>query len=127
MDKVKYRAWHKLKKRMYHVAMLYLDTDMLLLQDGDVLFSVSDEEAELMQFTDYKDRNKRDICDGDYLANAWGKYRVYWDRGGFVIQSEDGFRYNISEMDLQALEVIGNRDENPELSPFFSELQPKEG
>ena len=69
----------------------------------------------LMQWTGFADRKKQDVYDGDFLGNEWGKYRVFWDRGGFVVQSEDGFRHNIGDMDLQALEVIGNEKENPDL------------
>lgn len=73
----------------------------------------------LQQFADFKDKKEREVYDGDYLANEWGKYRVYWDRGGFVVQSEDGMRYDLSNIDVKTLEVIGNRSENPELLSFF--------
>jgi hypothetical protein len=127
---IKFRAWDKEHQRMIPLGgNRYLDMSdegkyKIVFGDdfhddyhGETIYP---EGFEIMQFADYKDKNGRDIYDGDYLASAWGKYRVYWDRGGFVIQSEDGIRSNIGDIDVSTLEIVGNRCENPEFLPFFS-------
>lgn len=124
---IKFRAWTG--KTMMYQEKQYLGSFLRRVVTRIMLEHGSDTPKEhesylpqgtaiddyLLQWTGFTDRKKQDVYDGDFLGNEWGKYRVFWDRGGFVVQSEDGFRHNIGDMDIQALEVIGNERENPDL------------
>lgn len=124
MREVKFRAWDKLEEHMYTNVQngIYEDPDDWLYF-GDILGL---ERFEIMQFTGLKDKNGREIYEGDVLLfnnthpNAYlenwlcvVKYRC----GSFVCEyPKDGvYNHFDSWNDFVKWEVIGNRFENPEL------------
>jgi hypothetical protein len=68
----------------------------------------------LMQFTGLKDKNGKEIYEGDIIDNegARQKYEVQFHKGCFCI-SRGGLGYHI--FNEKEVEVIGNIYENPEL------------
>jgi uncharacterized phage protein (TIGR01671 family) len=108
MREHKYRAWHKQEQKMYLVAGMIKDMVLLLSDDGDMVTSIHMDEVDLMDYTGRKDRKGDEVYDGDILGNKWGKYRIYWDTDSFIARSEDGFRFHISDIEFNALEIIGN-------------------
>ena len=132
MRAIKFRAWTG--KKMFYQEKQYLasfirravpkiivdhDEQAAYREHESYLPNGGDISEYLMQFTGLLDASGHEIYEGDYLANDWGKYRVYWDRGGFIVESEDGHRHNIGDIEVGTLKVIGNCRENPELAPFF--------
>lgn len=128
---LKLRAWFPEKQEMKLVAMHNVyegNTTYLYLSP----MPMSDYETiELMQYTGLKDKNGREVYDGD-IVNAWsqvykGRFEVKWRQEGsscWILYPawknnefwkihgtlhEDGQFYD------KGLEVIGNIYENPEL------------
>lgn len=81
----------------------------------------------LMQFTGLKDREGKDIWEGDICRNFWvekyGKapiYEVIFEKGAFGFKAKNGDRINRKHHSLEITkidnwEVLGNIYQNPEL------------
>ncbi len=116
MRQRKYRAWYD-GKMIYPVGALC---------DVRRFFRVIPENAELMDFTGFADKNLKEIYDGDILQDENGdKYFVKWLNGAFLIEYIGldvycellGFS-NWKTGKARTFEnnqIIGNIYENPEL------------
>lgn len=121
MRTIKFRAWHKLRQKMYDVAILYLNQDLVVLRYGDKLFSCKHEELELMQFTGLLGKNGEGIYEGDIvkIEDATAKV-VFWESppefGLDFSHNEDKWceDWNLND-DGSDMEIIGNVYEHPEL------------
>jgi uncharacterized phage protein (TIGR01671 family) len=133
MREIKYRAWDKLRKQMVlvfridfylnNVDINWVDKDTEHLQSANLDF----KDVELMQYTELKDKNKKEVYEGDILlASAWpGGDRgiVKFADGQFLVDFRDGggnmvysLRDRIQWGSEQLMdEVIGSVYENPEL------------
>lgn len=100
MREIKFRAWDLLENKMY-----YFDFDDLLTGNAPVNSTCLDYE--LMQYTGLKDKNGKEIYEGD-IIKADG---VLYDTVAFVLK--DMMQGNWKN--LENKEVIGNIYENPEL------------
>ena len=119
MREIKFRAWVKdatTGERMCNrVRWLDLDNQRICTESG-----MQPDEFILMQYTGLKDKNGREIYEGDILI---GKERelicvvtVVWDRSGYWTYK--GYSKELRGgylTDLRRVEVIGNIYENPEL------------
>ena len=119
MREIKFRAWDKKS-----ITMDYFDLmDLVQPASDSLIYSsgvASPEKKEIMQFTGLKDKNGREIYEGDILLGTWGHfdeprhYEVKWadDMAGFdpfVCYSD------AEEFDTKNCEVVGNIYKNPEL------------
>jgi len=112
MREIKFRAWDKENKVM-------MDWEDIKYIDLDTL----QKSSILMQYTGLKDKNSKEIYEGDIVhveAVAYGrnmKAVVIWKNGGFMLKWEDEYESYIQDWakDLAESEVIGNIYENPEL------------
>jgi len=71
----------------------------------------------LMQYTGLKDKNGKEIYEGDVVKEGEFKYIIQWGAAGFMIRGI-GVRHSeyITSFDfLNEYEIIGNIYENPEL------------
>ena len=142
MRQLKFRAWNG--KNMILPELADWD-DFFILPDGEIGFMDEDNRVysshrflgyrkdwEVMQFIGRKDKNDREIYEGDIVLNQYGHYEgwvkwfdeLYWDGGG---SSHPGFWFTVlkyadeNDCDLNfhtsfdKVEVIGNIYENPEL------------
>jgi uncharacterized phage protein (TIGR01671 family) len=104
---IKFRAWDK----KFH----YMSEEITL--EGEVYF---EEDNILMQFTGLKDKNGKEIYEGDIIKDKDKKvYKVEWDYNyaGFAPFCEQIFSApdTYSEWNLGEIEIIGNIYENKEL------------
>jgi uncharacterized phage protein (TIGR01671 family) len=99
---IKFRAWFKDKKRLSSSFSLGLMTDKL----RDYILN---DMVTLLQFTGLKDRNGKEIYEGDLTKEG----EVKWDYGGWYIRDEPIVEYAGTKGG--SVEVIGNIYENPEL------------
>ncbi|MCH4164971.1 MAG: YopX family protein [Lentilactobacillus diolivorans] len=138
--KIKFRAWDKNKKRMLHVYRISFDGPIEGAQvhcylddreaEGSKEYSYDGDDLTLEQFTGLKDKNGKDIYEGDILAwhsNFYIKYEHHWV--GLVVYRGAGFAaqdspksYSSSEWlecacqkDANLVEVVGNVHEDGQL------------
>ena len=121
MREIKFRAWDQKKKRMNY-------GDDVIVTGGEVGYKPARGEFGIleinnyieddwMQYTGLKDKNGKEIYEGDILLDELNsKYKVYWNEGFASFMLE-----NLSKGDLlysrivPGVKIIGNIYENPEL------------
>jgi len=71
----------------------------------------------IMQYTGLKDKNGKDIYEGDILNHNYENYKgkVWFSDGCFFTGCEGFGSQTINELDTEWVEVIGNIYENPGL------------
>lgn len=124
--KPRYRAWHKTWEEMGKVKRIRFDDDgnaTTVLFMGKVFGeNAKIDELELMQSTGLKDKNGKEIFEGDIVDYKGREAVVKWhgSYASFIYRFVDGLQERVSEWDPLFLacyhfEVIGNIYENPEL------------
>lgn len=119
MREFKFRVWHKAEKKMFGVDYLHFTPNGQLYELLAGLWHrfVAVDDFELMQYTGLKDKNGREIYEGDILKVNGGEPNfefvspVIFDRGAFRMAAvyDQGFPAK------EDMEVIGSIYENPEL------------
>jgi len=112
---IKFRAWDKYHQKMIRCNDLSLGASeycsqkmMWMYEDG--------AEVELMQFTGLKDKNGKEIYEGDIVKDQDGENReVIWYMSGFYFKYFDKLGREDSPVEGRLCEVIGNIYENKEL------------
>ena len=134
MREIKFRAWHKEKKKMLSYGELFnIDCSgeypFLALAAGHYEDCIEPLKVELMQYTGLQDTNGVDIYEGDIINLSYeyfdGHFRdneivgkVYFEDSSFRMSYKkyDEIReWRIDEPEILSIEVIGNIYENPEL------------
>lgn len=105
MREIKFRAWHKEESYMTN------SLELIDFADGYIIAYGNLDKFELMQYTGIKDKNNKEIYEGDIVkALIDGEYynqEVDW------IEDMELIGWNL-KVDRE-YEVIGNIYENPEL------------
>jgi len=125
---IKFRAWDKIRKIWIHIMSIqWFSGKEGCVADGTHSYPFSD--IELIQFTGLKDKNDKEIYEGDIVRTpdiADNLWEIYWHINGFCLgrkrkdksvldwpTDENGYVcYGRSWVDI---EVLGNIYENPEL------------
>jgi uncharacterized phage protein (TIGR01671 family) len=116
MREIKFRAWDKKYNSWFYSSHLP-DTEGLAMFWKFIHEHSFDHE--IMQYTGLRDRNNREIYEGDIVKDEYGKkYPVIWDGIGWTLegfyrpkQDEPGSAFSEDAI----FEIIGNIYENPEL------------
>jgi uncharacterized phage protein (TIGR01671 family) len=131
MREFKFRAWDKDENRMHQ--------DVDVLRNGQIIYFEVDEYGEpthwhnnydynfekkfshtyiVMQYTGLKDKNGKEIYEGDIVSGGYDLYKVEFFEGAYsLIQGQEiiEFAEFINMSQVIELEVIGNIYENPDL------------
>lgn len=119
MREIKFRAWHKEEKIIGEVLGIDILHKEIFFSNEDVdCYEHTDfKDIELMQYTGLKDKNNKEIYEGDifHIGSKKILYVVEWiDCGlkGRQIKNKSWIGLDYWKDDI---EVIGNIYENPEL------------
>lgn len=124
--KPKFRAWDKISKKMFPVMMIDFGQSYVMIEEINGLWCERDfDEIELMRFTGLKDKNGREIYEGDVVRyeccfESYVEEVIYDDKHcnfGTIDKDEKTFSFDalISDFDVDCFEVVGNKYENLEL------------
>lgn len=121
-----FRAWLKEEKEMIDVDEIHWSDGQLDFIGDGITFKCKSDDLVLMQSTGLKDKNGKEIFEGDivqfldcyietdFLCNNSGI--VKWSQGGFTIT--DRFSVTMEDLldgDSLDVKIIGNIYEKPEL------------
>ena len=122
---IKFRVWIKNRKEIFEVILIdYVSKQVtyLLERVGHLLNIRHDKfnDVELMQYTGLKDKNNKEIYEGDILFESFGEkyYKVVFENGSFRVEFKGDFEeHSLDLIDVvaQGCEIVGNIYENPEL------------
>ena len=127
---VRYRAWDSVKKEMFKDTFAITESGQVVVVEQESVASSPDyvfvDHLVIMQSTGLKDKNGRDIFEGDVLeiedeGEVLGNAKLTWDkeRAVFMIEaiSVDDIApfHEILSDESYSYRVVGNVYENPEL------------
>lgn len=115
MREIKFRAWDKINKEMFNVEFIDFQKREVY---KDVVSYRKFNDVELMEYTGLKDKNNKEIYEGDIVTLHNSRYKVIFNSEGarFILKDE------FFEMDIpftnnnnERMEIIGNIYESQEL------------
>ena len=126
MREIKFRAWVKEKKEIFEVILInYVSKKVTYIVErtGHLLNIRHDKfnDIELMQYTGLKDKNNKEIYEGDIVKlranHGIGVVKYYDEWGAFVVEYIKHRQLAVLGMNYykEDIEILGNIYENSEL------------
>lgn len=112
MREIKFRAWYEKFNEMYIVKGIDLQKEIAYFDKYNYR---SFYDIELMQYTGLKDKNEKEIYEGDILSDRYNEeyYKVVFENGSFRAEFRE---YSLDLIEVAHIcEVVGNIYENSEL------------
>lgn len=120
MRKIKFRAWlpdAKIDAGMFYQEDQYLSSFLRRIYDRYIVthpsYLIFDVEERLMQYTGLKDKNGKEIYEGDIVKGAWGVSQIIFFHGAWCYFG--GGTTSRIYTSIKTAEVIGNIYENKDL------------
>lgn len=136
MREIKFRAWDKKTRKLRQVVNIVFNAGFMqepndnsvklvwlkgydIIEQKDIMFD-RENNFELMQYTGLKDKNGKEIYEGDIVGDKEIKWVVKWNihRMGFSLYPTTEQLYDEMPINVDnklGFEIIGNIYENPEL------------
>ena len=107
MREIKFKVYYKPHKTIYPVVKINLDKEIVSFKDNttDTIVVVGYDSVELMKYTGLKDKDGKDIYEGDLVAIDYPQFNhtqvdeVEWNKVGwdpfYGSMQEDGAKYKI--------------------------------
>lgn len=113
-----FRAWLTKYNKMVKIYSWNIWQEYFMCSEYDSEFYL--DETPIMQYTGLKDKNNKEIYDGDILSdgNVKNLYKVIFENGSFRTEYNGDFEeysFDLIDVVAQGCEVVGNIYENPEL------------
>ena len=128
----KFRAWHNELGRMMSISDMWFNVDSLGeigLNDSVMndYITVSPDEIKLMQSTGLKDKNGKEIFEGDILKSNKYITSVFYERGAYCVKFSRTPNTTVTMNVISFIEkyktkILGNIYENQELLEVKSEI-----
>ena len=122
MREIKFRAYHKERKEIFEIANIDFEEKKAALMNGIIkLLNVDFKQFELLQYTGLKDKNGKEIYEGDVVKlvhfkdgrkKETGKVIFLHSQAGFGIIDRDGNEYPLFRNTAKQIEIIENIQEN---------------
>lgn len=113
-ERYKFRAWDKKINKMFYSDDCFFSfiNGNLIERDGE---NGSDKDSQIvMQHTELKDKNGKEIYEGDIVIKNMPTEVIY-QKGSYCIWYQ-GYLFALNEKLTESeIEVIGNKYENPKL------------
>lgn len=124
MREIKFRAWDKIDNWLGKVTSIDFDEETVFIEtrtvDDENYFKFDD--IEIMQCTGLKDKNGKEIFEGDIVEYGLLTGKILFDSGAFqfeILKSEQshliGERDCLIDLSEDGFEIIGSIYENAEL------------
>lgn len=123
MRDIKFRVFDKDLKQILKVKEIDFEHRIVTLKISKLAIKkIPFENVELLQYTGLKDKNEKEIFEGDIFVHNNHKFEVVWDSTRFIGLDNDrsgkGYCCYVDSHykdGSSSIEVIGNIYENPEL------------
>jgi len=117
MREIKFRAWHKEKKIMGEVLGIDILHKEIFFSNEDVdCYEHTDfKDIELMEYTGLKDKNEKEIYEGDIVKIDSKLFTVSYmeEKASYMLDEIDSFMSDyLSNYNISKLEIVGNIYEN---------------
>ena len=117
MREIKFRAWDKKRSKWFDDFNITDEGNLFTFQGREP--STWDQDSIiLIQYTGLKDRNGKEIYEGDIIKyHAGGIGEIFWDEetASFKVEWHKTGEFTNMEAIMKVSEIIGNRFENSEL------------